>query len=46
VWSSRDRCLLGNQVLTKRYGKLFLDTLPKGPVEMVWQGGFQLFLRF
>lgn len=28
-------CLLDNRVLTKRYGKLFLDSLPDAPVEIV-----------
>ncbi len=28
-------CILDNRVLTKRYGRLFLDSLPEAPVEIV-----------
>ncbi len=28
-------CILDNRILTKRYGKLFLNALPDAPVEIV-----------
>jgi ATP-dependent DNA helicase DinG len=28
-------CILDNRILTKRYGRLFLDALPEAPVEIV-----------
>jgi ATP-dependent DNA helicase DinG len=28
-------CILDNRILTKRYGRLFLNALPEAPVEIV-----------